>query len=235
MGLFGAKAHECPVCGARLKAFIESNTRKNARCPECKALERHRLEWVLLDKLGMFSPAPGAIAHFAPEPGIEKRFRQLPPPTRYRTADIVPGRAEEEVNVEAIPWPDGSVDLLICDHVLEHVDDDRAAMRELARVLADDGVAMINVPLTKGTTDEDPSVTDPQERLRRFGQGDHVRRYGQDYYDRMAEAGLHVTLYDLRDLTTQEERDRFGLQIYSPWHELDDAHLWVLPLFRKAA
>jgi SAM-dependent methyltransferase len=227
--------HECPVCGARFTEFLPYNTREHAQCPRCKVLERHRLEWVLLDRVGVLSPAPAQIAHFAPEPGVAKRFRKLPAPTRYRTADLMPGRADEVIDVQAIPWEDGSIDLLICDHVLEHVPDDRVAMRELARVLADDGVAMINVPLTKGVTEEDPSVTDPSERLRRFGQDDHVRRYGQDFYDRMAEAGLHVTLYDVRDLATPEERERYGLQIHSPWHDLDDAFLWVLPLFRKTA
>lgn len=115
----------------------------------------------------------------------------------------------------------------------EDVPDDRAALQELCRALSPTGVAVLQVPVLAERTDEDPQVTDPAERLRRFGQADHVRVYGPDVYDRMTSAGFSVERVDLRELTTPEERIRFGLRHQPPWVGGDAAALWRLPLRRR--
>jgi SAM-dependent methyltransferase len=166
------------------------------------------------------------VAHFAAEPAIEKQLRNRTPRATYVTADLEPGRAEQQVDVTHIPWPDGSVDLLICSHVLEHVPDDRAAMRELRRVLTPEGHALLEVPVIGELTREDPAVTDPAERLRLFGQEDHVRVYGRDYYERLHQAGFRVAHNDVRLLVTDDERTRFGLVHHVDFADPDDETLW---------
>jgi SAM-dependent methyltransferase len=156
------------------------------------------------------------------------------PGVHYRSADLEPGRADEQVDVTNIPWPDECVDFIVCSHVLEHVPDDRAAMRELRRILTPDGLAVIEVPVLAEVTVEDPSVVDPHERLRRFGQVDHVRVYGPDVYDRLTEAGFAVSHHDVRDLTTTSERSRFGLVHHLPWADPDSPYLWDVALCRSA-
>jgi hypothetical protein len=95
--------------------------------------------------------------------------------------------------------------------VLEHVHDDRKAMREFVRVLKNDGWAIINVPIIAEETFEDPSIVDPQERLQAFGQEDHVRRYGPDYVDRLRDAGFEVAVTTVGDLTQEDEVIQMGL------------------------
>ncbi len=84
-------------------------------------------------------------------------------------------------------------------------------MREFYRVLKNDGWALLTVPITAEVTFEDPSITDPGERLRLFGQDDHVRRYGKDFIDRLREAGFHVTVITVDDLVQEEDKIRMGL------------------------
>lgn len=115
------------------------------------------------------------------------------------------------VDVTDIEQPDAAFDLVWCSHVLEHVEEDRRAMREFRRVLARGGRAVIGVPITVETTFEDPAVVDPADRLRLFGQEDHVRRYGMDVVERLAEAGFRVEVVRPSDLASPEEADRFRL------------------------
>jgi SAM-dependent methyltransferase len=138
---------------------------------------------------------PGAVVlHVAPERVLGNRLRSIPG-AEYHGGDLTAEFGPERIDVTDLQFPDRSVDILVCNHVLEHVPDDREAMDEIHRVLKPDGWALLLVPDLEGdsvsqTTDEDPSITDPAERLRRFGQDDHVRRYGWDYLDRLREAGF---------------------------------------------
>ncbi|MBK7751686.1 MAG: methyltransferase domain-containing protein [Flavobacteriales bacterium] len=117
-----------------------------------------------------------------------------------------------DLDITALDFPDDHFDLIICSHVLEHVPEDRTAMRELCRVLRPGGTAILLVPMSdRPTTDEDPSVTDPQERFRRFGQTDHVRLYGRDYMDRLREAGFIVTVDDMAAQLPPADVFRYGL------------------------
>lgn len=190
--------------------------------------------WLWLTRSGLLaSGGIRTIAHFAPEPALRSRLLAVPGAS-YRSADLEPGRADETVDVTDIPWPDGSVDLLVCAHVLEHVPDDAAALAELRRILAPEGHAIIEVPVLRERTDEDPLVTDPAERLRRFGQTDHVRVYGRDYYDRLAAAGFAVSHHDVRHLVSPRERARFGLVHHLPFMDPQDDRLWEVVLCRRA-
>jgi SAM-dependent methyltransferase len=223
---------ECPVCGHRDRDFAAYNGRPDAMCRNCGSMERHRLCWLWLSRGGVLDSGLRAIAHFAPDRGIAARLKALPG-VRYRTADLAAGRADEQVDVTNIPWPEGSIDLLICSHVLEHVPDDRLAMRELCRVLSPTGYALLEVPVIADTTREEPTLTDPAERLRLFGQADHVRVYGPDYYDRLRESGFVVEHHDVRKLVTDDERVRFGLVTHVDFADPDDASLWEVVACRR--
>jgi SAM-dependent methyltransferase len=203
----------CPVCGKPSSRFREFGVvpRADAMCMHCGALERHRLAWLYLQRRSdLFDGRPKKMLHVAPEHAFEPRLRKALG-AGYLTADLEEGRAMVAMDVENIRMPDGSFDVVFCSHVLEHVDDDRRAMREFYRVLKPGGWAVLLVPITAEKTVEDPSITDPAERLRRFGQDDHVRRYGPDYVDRLREAGFTVTVTRVADLATPEEADRMAL------------------------
>jgi ubiquinone/menaquinone biosynthesis C-methylase UbiE len=116
------------------------------------------------------------------------------------------------VDVTDIDFPDASFDAIFCNHVLEHVPDDRLALREIRRVLRPGGWASLLVPdVDRPVTDEDPTVTDPHERLRRFGQRDHVRRYGYDYVDRLREAGFVPEVVKMDDVLPDDQLERMRL------------------------
>lgn len=118
-----------------------------------------------------------------------------------------------EMDITDIRYGDQSFDVIACSHVLEHVQDDRRAMREFFRVLKNDGWAIVLVPVTSEHTLEDPSIIDPKERLRVFGQHDHVRRYGPDFVDRLREAGFRVEIVGTHDLVNDKEAVEMGLTV----------------------
>ena len=126
------------------------------------------------------------------------------------TADILPG-ADIIMDIMNIQYPDEYFDIVYCSHVLEHVQDDRQAMREFYRVLKKDGWAILLVPITAEKTFEDPSIIDPAERLRVFGQEDHVRRYGPDFADRLLQSGFKVTVSNAADVADKRDIKRMGL------------------------
>ncbi len=187
---------ECPICNQVAGEFepFGLKPRLNARCPTCGSLERHRLIWLyLVNETDLFSSRPKRMLHFAPEPALRGKFADHLS-IDYVTADLAPGNAMLEMDIADIQLPDESFDVVYCSHVLEHVPDDRKAMRELLRVLRPGGWAILQVPMFGEETDEDPAVTDPAERLARFGQQDHLRAYGRDYPQRLSDAGFVVTV-----------------------------------------
>jgi len=129
----------------------------------------------------------------------------------YLTADLYNPRAMVKMDVTNIQYPDESFDVIYCSHVLEHVLDDKQAIREFYRVLKSDGWAILLVPISGDKTFEDPSITDPAERLKLFGQEDHVRRYGTDYIERLKEAGFKVDVTIPSDFLSKEEITRMSL------------------------
>lgn len=203
----------CPVCGKSARAFKPYGIvpRPDAQCPHCGALERHRLAWLYLQqRTNLFDGRPRQMLHVAPELCFQPRLRRKLG-EGYLTADLDSPRAAVRMDITDIRYPDASFDVILCSHVLEHVPDDRRAMREFHRVLRPDGWAILLVPITAERTFEDPSVTDPAERLRLFGQEDHVRQYGPDYVDRLREAGFEVSTTRVPDLVSPEDAGRMAL------------------------
>jgi ubiquinone/menaquinone biosynthesis C-methylase UbiE len=129
----------------------------------------------------------------------------------YISADLLSPRAMIKMDITDIQFSDDYFDAIYCSHVFEHVPDDRKAMREFYRVLNPDGWAILLVPISGEKTVEDASVSDPSERLRLFGQEDHIRMYGRDYIDRLHEAGFTVKIEKVSELFSTYEIERMGL------------------------
>jgi hypothetical protein len=202
--LFHGNQHHCPLCESDIREFLPLYRDFYSFCPVCMSLPRHRLVWLFLQRRTHLQEGHIRLLHIAPEPSLEARLRRVPG-LQYLSGDLFSPRAMEKMDVCNIHHPDGAFDALYCSHVLEHVPDDHKAMREFHRVLAPAGWALILVPMTNGATDEDPSITDPVERQRRFGQHDHVRIYGRDVADRLAGAGFGVQTLCTEDIASENE------------------------------
>jgi SAM-dependent methyltransferase len=221
--LVSGTAVACPICQHRLRFFLPFGVggrwRANALCPGCQSLERDRLAWLLL-RLSPDLLAPGThLLHVAPEACFEPRLRELLG-SSYVTADLLRADVDRKLSVEQLPFEDQSLDAVICNHVLEHVADDAKAMREILRVLRPRGWALLQVPLSEArvSTIEDPSVTSPEERRRRFGQHDHVRAYGRDYPTRLRDAGFLLESTKVRDVYDRRQIRHYGLDAGETLH-----------------
>ncbi|SNT04544.1 Methyltransferase domain-containing protein [Ekhidna lutea] len=206
---------ECPVCESRFRKFLPygRKSRSNALCPKCLALERHRLIWLYLKRKTDFFTKEAKMLHVAPELCFMSRFDALEN-LEYITADIESPLAKVKMDIHQIPFEDNSVDIIFCNHVLEHVDDDRKALSEMLRVLKPGGWAILQVPFfypLPKTTYEDKAIVEPKEREKAFGQDDHVRMYGEDYGQRLGEAGFKVVEERIIDELSSEEKTRFAL------------------------
>jgi SAM-dependent methyltransferase len=211
--LYHGKARWCPVCEKSSRKFLcfGDPARKDARCPCCGSLERHRLVWLYFTRMtDLFDGNPKKMLHVAPEPCLESRLRNRLKES-YLSADLLNRDAMVQMDVTAIQFPDAYFAVIYCSHVLEHIVDDRQAMREFYRVLKPDGWAILLVPISAEKTMEAAAVTDPAERRKIFGQEDHVRRYGPDYVERLREAGFKVKAYRPGDIGNEEEIKRMGL------------------------
>ncbi len=212
--LFAGEHAFCPLCHSHLSGFLTLNRPYHRWCPVCRSLQRHRLIWLLLERFQLITPEqPQTMLHFAPEPGLARRFAQMPH-LRYVTADLFDPSVMMRFDITTIPFDDHAFDLILCSHVLEHVPNDRQAMRELYRVLKSGGIALIVVPIQGERTFEDATITDPLLRERYFGQFDHVRMYGTDIIQRLQQAGFYVQEISVRDIIiTQDEIERMGLPV----------------------
>jgi len=202
----GGDRFYCPLCEKNYRAFKTFGVipRPNAMCPGCGSLERHRLLWMTLQKLWNSGKLPkdGKVLHVAPEESLTAKFKDG---FDYLSADLNGSRAMVAMDITSIDFPAEYFDAVICNHVLEHIPDDRKALAELYRVLKTGGWASIQVPMKGEKTFEDLSVTDPKERERLFGQFDHVRQYGMDFLDRLREAGFEVQVLGKTDLFGPDE------------------------------
>lgn len=192
----GPANYFCPLCEKGYRRFLPAGTpaRPGALCPGCYSLERHRLLWVTLNALwdsGQLS-GEGKLLHLAPEkclqPKLQRRFQ-------YVCADWNSPLASLNADITRLPFVRYAFDALICNHVLEHIVQDRLALSELRRVLKPAGWACIQVPMEGDSTREDPAVVDPVDRLRLYGQADHVRQYGRDFKEQLEAAGFRVQIF----------------------------------------
>ena len=204
-----------PIDGSSYRKFLPygyQNLRQNALCPGTLSLERHRLLWLYLDCKTSFLTDSIRVLHVAPEQVFYKKFKSFSH-WDYTTTDLHSPLADVKADICALPFEDNSYDLILCNHVLEHIPNDLKAMKELYRVLKPRGTAILQVPLEEDreNTFEDDSITDQQERTRIFGQYDHVRVYGQDYYNRLQKAGFKATPVDYIKEVTEGDIKRFAL------------------------
>jgi len=174
-------------------------------------LERHRLTWLFLERHTPILSDQLRVLHVAPEAGMSRRFRSLSN-LDYVTADLDPERADVQMDIMNIPFPDGQFDVVLCSHVLEHVEDANRAMAELRRVVAPTGFALLDVPIDQSLQDtyEDWTITSPRERAKAFGQFNHVRWFGRNFPDLLRAAGFDVDVDPYPP--SPDDTRRFGLR-----------------------
>lgn len=211
----------CPFCGYKSKDLapigdnipvlkeknVVGSSLRLAGCYNCGAIDRERLIYIYLkEELGILKRAHSlSVLHVAPERFISEKFITLNF-KEYICGDLFtegysyPAHVQN-INVLNIPFNENRFDIVICNHVLEHVDDDTKAMNEIRRVLKEGGFAILQVPISKSSqnTYEDFSITSPDERRKAFGQFDHVRIYGLDYKNRLENCGFKVELINISD------------------------------------
>lgn len=194
--LYRGDKYECPTCHTKYKKLLpygRISPRVNALCPNCLTLERHRLLWLYLRERTDFFTAKLKVLHVAPEYPFIPHFKKLKN-LDYITGDLESPLAMVKMDVHDIPFEENTFDVVICNHVLEHVTDDYKVMKEFLRVLKPNGWAILQCPIDYSLkeTYEDASITDPLEREKHFGQDDHVRMYGPDYGKRLEKGGFDV-------------------------------------------
>lgn len=218
MGLFYmGRGVECPICGAQYRRFMPYGyvtSRENALCPRCLALERHRLLWLYLQSETELFDGYIKLLHVAPEICFIKRFKKALGEQNYITSDLESPLATVKADIQNMPFEDNSFDMIICNHILEHVDDDRKALSEIFRMLRPGGRAILLCPVNDNIehTIEDPTVVDPLERERLFGQKDHLREYGRDYPQRIEQAGFSCQSNDYIETLSDEKIKLYGLR-----------------------
>ena len=163
----------------------------------------------------LLDPPSKKMLHVAPGPSFALMFKKSKY-IDYLSADLYDPNVMVKMDITDIQYPENYFDVIFCSHVLEHVMDDKKALREFLRVLKPTGWAVLQVPIMAKKTIEDPTVTDPEERLKIFGQSDHVRRYGNDYKDRLIESGFNVRVIKATDIASPDEIEkmRLGSEIY---------------------
>lgn len=222
----GVRRKFCPICGKYSAFFLPfgygekvfkelhivgGGVRRECTCPHCFSRDRFRWTYEVLKRYTRVMDGKCKVLHIAPEPQIAARVRENTA-CDYLTGDIAPGRADCVVDVTDMPFGDAEFDYIIINHVLEHIVDEAAAMRELQRCLKSDGELIISFPIcTERATFEDPSVTSPSQRLRIYGQEDHVRLYGYDCAKYLERYGFSVESYTVKECLPPREAKRQSL------------------------
>ncbi|MDB4215935.1 methyltransferase domain-containing protein [Flavobacteriaceae bacterium] len=204
-----------PIDGKSYRRFLPygyAKVRENVLAPGTLSLERHRLFWLYLKNETTFFSDPLRVLHFAPEQAFVQKFKKQKNLT-YTTTDLNSPIADVKADICDLPFKDNSFDFIICNHVLEHIPDDTKAMQELYRVLAPSGTAIVQVPYDakREITFEDNTITDQRERTRIFGQYDHLRVYGMDYFKKLSSIGFEVNALDYTSSMTSDDIERYRL------------------------
>jgi predicted SAM-dependent methyltransferase len=204
-----------PIDEKSFRSFLPygyGKQRNNVLSPSTLSLERHRLLWLYLKNETKFFSDQLKVLHFAPEQAFYKRFRNMPN-LDYVTTDLNSPLADVKADICNLPFKDNEFDVILCNHVLEHIPDDTKAMHELYRVLKKGGLGIFQIPqdLNRDITFEDNTITDKKERAKIFGQYDHVRIYGHDYFDKLRSIGFKVTEVDYTSLFPEEDINKYCL------------------------
>jgi predicted SAM-dependent methyltransferase len=204
-----------PIDGKSFRKFLSYGyevQRHNVLSPSTLSLERHRLLWLFLKSETDFFKTHKKVLHFAPEQAFYSRFRQMKN-LDYTTTDLNSPLADVKADICNLPFEDNTYDIIFCNHVLEHIPDDTKAIQELYRVLKKGGMGIFQIPqeLSRATTFEDDSITDKKERAKIFGQYDHVRIYGKDYFDKLRSVGFKVDEVDYTKTLLEEEITKYCL------------------------
>lgn len=212
---FAGNRYEDPIDGKKFRRFLPygyATQRPNVLSPSTLSLERHRLLWLYLTAETDFFSRKMKVLHVAPEQAFYKRFKNQPN-LEYITTDLHSPLADVKADLCNLPFADNSFDFILCNHVLEHIPDDKKAMSELFRVMKSGGMGVFQVPLdaNRTLTFEDNSITDPAERTRIFGQYDHVRIYGMDYFDKLQSIGFQVDSIQYAKRFSLEEIEKYRI------------------------
>jgi SAM-dependent methyltransferase len=212
---FKGKNFTDPIDGNSYRKFLPygyGKQRENALSPGTLSLERHRQMWLYLKNETDFFTKKYKVLHMAPEQSFFKRFRRMKN-LDYLTADLFSPIVDVKADILDLPFENESFDVVFCNHVLEHIEDDRKAMSELYRVMKPGGWGIIQVPMKNSLekTYEDFSIKEPKERQKYFGQYDHVRWYGMDYFQRLESVGFKVEINYYSKKFSAEDRKQFGL------------------------
>ncbi|WP_159022714.1 class I SAM-dependent methyltransferase [Formosa sp. L2A11] len=204
-----------PIDGKGFKSFLPygyGTQRNNVLSPSTLSLERHRLLWLYLKNETDFFTTAKKVLHFAPEQAFYKRFRALKH-LDYTTTDLLSPLADVKADICNLPFKDNSFDVILCNHVLEHIPDDTKAMQELYRILKPGGMGILQIPqdLSREVTFEDDTITDKKERAKIFGQYDHVRVYGRDYFNKLRSIGFKVEEVDYTATLSNSEIEKYCL------------------------
>lgn len=204
-----------PIDGKSFRTFLPygyESPRENVLSPSTLSLERHRLLWLYLKNETEFFSKPLKVLHFAPEQAFYKRFKKLGN-IEYTTTDLNSPLADVKADICNLPFPENAFDVILCNHVLEHIPNDTKAMQELYRVMKPGGWGIFQIPqdLKRETSFEDDSITDKKERARIFGQYDHVRIYGRDYFDKLRSIGFTVEEVDYTQTLSPEAVQKYRL------------------------
>jgi len=213
--IFHGKRYTDPIDNSNYSRFLSygyKRIRKNALCPGTLSLERHRLLWLYLDNETNFLNSSLKVLHVAPEQVFYKKFKKLKN-WDYLTFDLNSPIADIKGDLTSTNFKDESFDLIICNHVLEHIKDDKSALNEIYRVLKYNGTSILQVPinLRREKTFEDSTIKSKIQREKYFGQYDHVREYGLDFKDRVEQSGFKVQMINYSKKISKDLIIKYGL------------------------
>ena len=213
--IFHGKKYTDPIDDSNYSKFLSygyKTVRKNALCPGTLSLERHRLLWLYLDRETNFLSSNLKVLHVAPEQVFYKKFKKLKN-WEYFTFDLNSPIADIKGDLISTNFKDEYFDLIICNHVLEHIEDDKSALDEMYRILKYNGISILQVPINvkRENTFEDLSIKSKIQREKYFGQYDHVREYGLDFKDRVEQAGFKVEMINYSKKISEDLVIKYGL------------------------
>ena len=213
--LYKGTKYTDPIDGSSYRSFLPygyNSPRQNALCPGTLSLERHRLLWLYLKKKTKLLEKKISVLHVAPEMVFIKKFKKITN-WNYVSVDLNSPLADLKANIYNLPFKENYFDLILCNHVLEHIEDDYKALNELYRVIKNKGILIAQIPIDKNLkkTFENKEIINRRDRNKFFGQYDHVRVYGLDFYDRLSNSGFKPKKIDILKKISKQEKMKYCL------------------------